>query len=341
VTVVSPAHGDLRNWVEEGGAKWVQADLRRAPSKADFGATRAIRKLYRETDVVHLHSSKGGAVGRLATIGLKKPPRIIFNPHAWGWYVGGKLGPAYKLFERWAATRSDLIVAVSKNEFTDGRKVLGPSAPLELIENGVDLDSFTPLGQHASRTEDPLLVVVGRLCEQKGQDRLIRAIARPALSAVRLRIVGAGPDELALRNLAAALAVTDRVDFVGACDPRPHLRAADLVVLPSRWEGMSLGMLEALACGCAIVATHCGGTDALIGAGIVVGPGTESAVLDGLTHELVRLLGDPAEINRLRGLARTRAVECFDLADVESRYLAAWTTGVEPSITKSSAALSA
>ncbi len=103
----------------------------------------------------------------------------------------------------------------------------------------------------------PLVVCVARLCRQKGQDVLLRAwpgIAR-AVPGARLVLVGDGPDRSALRA-----AAPERVIFTGPVDdPRPWYRAADLVVLPSRWEGMALAPLEAMACGRPVLLTEVDG----------------------------------------------------------------------------------
>lgn len=103
----------------------------------------------------------------------------------------------------------------------------------------------------------PLVVCVGRLCRQKGQDVLLRAWEEVlgAVPEARLVLVGDGPDGSALRRRAHP-----SVLFTGAVtDVVPWYRAADLVVLPSRWEGMALAPLEALACGRPVVLTDVGG----------------------------------------------------------------------------------
>ncbi|MEU3945613.1 glycosyltransferase [Streptomyces sp. NPDC029526] len=97
----------------------------------------------------------------------------------------------------------------------------------------------------------PLVVCVGRLCPQKGQDLLVRAwdTVLRRVPGARLVLVGDGPDRDRLRVLAP-----ESVSFAGAvADPVPWYRAADLVVLPSRWEGMALAPLEAMACGRPVV----------------------------------------------------------------------------------------
>ncbi|WP_342748799.1 glycosyltransferase family 4 protein [Streptomyces phaeoluteigriseus] len=102
-----------------------------------------------------------------------------------------------------------------------------------------------------------LVVCVGRLCRQKGQDVLLAAWDAVAarVPGARLALVGDGPDHDALRSRAP-----ESVLLAGAvADAVPWYQAADLVVLPSRWEGMALAPLEALACGRPVVVTDVDG----------------------------------------------------------------------------------
>src|SRR6185503_21338311 len=139
-----------------------------------------------------------------------------------------------------------------------------------VIGNGVDTDRFTPDGPVADRAPEPLLVCVGRLTEAKGQPLAIEALARMRIPDVRLRLVGEGEDEELLRDLAARAGVAKRVEFAGAVDDAaPHLRAADVVVVPSKWDAQSLVLLEAMACGAAILATRVPGSSAVEGVGVI------------------------------------------------------------------------
>ena len=72
-----------------------------------------LRRLMAGADVVHLHSAKAGAIGRIAAATMRRPPVVVFTTHGWGWHVGGPLEPAYRAFERLAAPHADVTVAVS------------------------------------------------------------------------------------------------------------------------------------------------------------------------------------------------------------------------------------
>lgn len=186
----------------------------------------------------------------------------------------------------------------------------GVRARWAVVPNGVDTARFTPPPPRSAvrsrlpalsgtGTDAPLVVCVGRLCRQKGQDVLLRAwpSVTARLPAARLVLVGDGPDRRRLRD-----AAPPGVLFAGAArDTAPWYQAADVVVLPSRWEGMALAPLEAMACGRPVVVTDAGGARECLPPadvpGCVVPVGDEEA----LAAALSRLLADP-ELRTAAGL---------------------------------------
>ena len=323
VTVACPRQSDLPGWITDVGAHWHPLPMVRQPTPGDISAVLRMRRLFERADVVHLHSSKAGALGRLALRSLgKRAPASCFTPHGWSWLVGGRMAPAYRTFERVAAAWTDVIVAVSEEEAAAGRGVLRQGfTRMTVIPNGVDTERFCVEGSRASRSAQPLVVCAGRLTVQKGQDLAIGALARLKTTGARLRLVGEGPDTAKLRELAAALGVADRVEFTGHRDPRPHLRAADVVLVPSRWEGLSLVLLEAMACGKAIVTTAVGGSGVVGDAGVVVPLAVGS---EGLAAALDELLADEPTRRRLGERARARVCEHFSADRMLTAYLDLW-----------------
>ncbi len=187
----------------------------------------------------------------------------------------------------------DRVVAVSHELAAQLQAVVAPGTAITVLPNPV-LPSDWPF--RATDTPDhpwfdaevPLAVCVGRLAEQKGQDVLVAAmsfVARP----LRLVLVGDGPDRDALQAQVTRLGLEDRVQLVGAVDDGlPWIGSADLVVLPSRQEGLPGALVEALACGRRVVATSCptGPRELLGDRGVLVTPGDPVALARGIGRAL-------------------------------------------------------
>ena len=318
VTVVSPSEATASFALEatRSGARHVTLlDHERKPQLRDIQAVLAVRRLMSENDIVHLHSSKAGAVGRLAALSLgRKRPPVVFTPHAWSWLVGGRAAMLYRALERVLARACDVIVAVSASEAAEAARVLkGASRKMIVIDNGVDRERFSPDGPQARRDTAPLIVCVGRLTRQKGQDVALRAVAAMRTQQVRIRFVGDGDNEQFV-TLARTLGIVDRVEWVGPiADVASQYRAADVFLASSRWEGMPLVLLEAMACGTAIVTTQVHGVEALGDAGVLVPPEDHEAIaraLDALCDDptLRRDLGREARIrSEAYGVERSTA----------------------------------
>jgi len=215
-----------------------------------------------------------------------------------------------------------VVVAVSAEERLQGQAMLRCRPDrIEVNPNGVDTTHFCPPGPVAGRTDDPLLVCVGRLCHQRAPDVAVAALALMRTPRVRLRLVGGGEDRPAIERQASVLGLTDRVEFVGFHpDPSPDLRAADVVVIPSRYDGMALILLEAMACGAAIVATGVAGTSALGGGGQIIPVDDPQA----LAQSVDALLADPERRRRLGLEARKRVVEEYSLQRSIEGIIGVW-----------------
>ena len=274
------------------------------------GEWRRLRHLIREfaPDLVHLHSAKAGLAGRLAVRGSLP---TVYQPHAWSFLAaGGPVGHAALSWERIATRWTDAIVCVSREERAQG-EAAGVKGHMRVIPNGVDLGRFQVGDRSQARRElgvgpEPLVVCVGRLSRQKGQDVLLEAwgVVSAALPEARLVLVGGGPDEQMLRAAAPAGVVFAGVSSQVAA----WLAAANVVVLPSRWEGMSLSMLEAMAAGRSLVATDVAGArEALEGGGGVVVPVEDAPALStALLERLEAPETADAEGSEARAVAQAR-----------------------------------
>ncbi|MFG3499261.1 glycosyltransferase [Streptomyces sp. NPDC047928] len=268
-------------------------------------------------DLVHAHSAKAGLAARLAVRG--RVP-TVYQPHAWSFEaVDGATAALALRWERWAARWTHRVVCVSEAERRRGESA-GVRAPWSVIHNGVDVARFGVTTDRAATRATlhpqlgpsaPVVVCVGRLCRQKGQDLLLDAwpsvVAR--IPEARLVLVGDGPSAAGLRAAAPA-----SVLFAGAVDDAaPWYRAADLVVLPSRWEGMALAPLEAMASGRPVLVTDVDGARESLPPGhaahCLVPPGDPAA----LTAALTRLLQRPILRQVLGRQAHQHVLSRFDV----------------------------
>lgn len=297
VTLACPP-GPLAEHALDHGVVWRSWSATRSPGPATAAETLAVRRLLAELvpDVVHLHSSKAGLAGRLVLRG-RRP--TLFQPHGWSWLAARGTTRRLSLgWERRAAGWTHAVVCVGSDELRAGVRA-GLDARFRLVRNGVDLSAFPPTGPaHRRRAryllglapDGPLAVCVGRITRQKGQDVLLAgwSAVRARCPDAHLVLVGAG-------ELAADL-LGDAHDGVRFVPPTPHvqtwLAAADVVVLPSRWEGLPLVALEAAATGRPLVGTDIDGLGEFVspGMGALVPPDDHAA----LAKALADRLGDPA-----------------------------------------------
>jgi glycosyltransferase involved in cell wall biosynthesis len=242
-------------------------------------------------DVVHLHSSKAGLAGRLAVRGHCP---TIFQPHCWSWLaVTGPLRWVTLRWERLACRWSTVVVCVGDGEASAGHAA-GLHAPVRIVRNGVDRTRLRPAGDDEKRrarhdlgvpSDAPLVICAGRLTRQKGQDVLLEAwpAVRRRCPNAHLVLIGDG-----------AVALQPRVAPTGARfepavhDIRPWLAAADIVAVPSRWEGLPLIALEAVATGRPVVGSAVGGLTEVVTArvGCLVEPDDPVALADALAARL-------------------------------------------------------
>ncbi|WP_265868227.1 glycosyltransferase [Streptomyces sp. SKN60] len=322
VAVACPPGTELAAAVRAEGAEAYDWRAGREPGPALLRETRELGRLLRAVRpaLVHAHSAKAGLCARLA---LRGRVPTVYQPHAWSFEaVDGTTAALARMWERAAARWTDRIVCVSAAERRTGEDA-GVRAAWSVIHNGVDAARFAPPTDADAAASPgpecelpgagPLVVCVGRLCRQKGQDVLLDAwpAVLAAVPEARLVLVGDGPDAAALRATADPYF---SVHFTGAvADPAPWYRAADLVVLPSRWEGMALAPLEAMASGRPVVV---GDVD---GARESLPPGHEEHCLvpsgdpAALAAALGRLLGRTELRHSLGREAREHVLSRFDV----------------------------
>lgn len=314
VALASPPRGPLPQAASRAGVAFRAWPAKRTPGPTLVNEIVRLRRIVAslQPDLVHLHSSKAGLAGRLAIHG-RLP--TVFHPNAWSFEaLEGRLRRVATSWERFSARWTDVVVCVSAEE-RDRGLAAGIGAEWLTVPNGVDVGALREASNEqrgaARRDLDlpsaPIVVCVGRLSRQKGQDVLLEAwpyVLERAPSA-RLILVGDGPEEDRLRERAGP-----GVQFAGhRSDVPAWLAAADVVALPSRWEGMSFAMLEAMARGRSVVSTDVpGAREALGETGAIVPPEQPRPLADAIIERLL----DPVKAAREGHTARLRAEKDYN-----------------------------
>lgn len=321
VAVACPPDIDLATIAAAHDVEYFPWRARRSPGTGTLSEIVRLRRIIAacRPDVLHLHSSKAGLAGRLVVRG-----RIptVFEPHLWSFdaQTGLTVRPA-RLWERCAVRWTDRVLCVSEDERTVGVRA-GIRAAFSVIDNGVDLRRFRPLERAHARErlglpDVPTAVCLARLAPLKGQDMLLDAWPS-VLDEVpdgHLVLVGDGPsaDELRRHPVGAAESVTWRPH---TADPHTFLAAGDVVVCPSRAEGMALTPIEAMATGRSVVGFAASGMRHAVGdAGEILQIGD----VRGLAAAVARRLADPVLAAREGQLGRRRAEVFFDVRTTAAR----------------------
>jgi len=243
----------------------------------DRAHARVLASLIRDVspDLVHTHSSKAGALGRRAAREAGCTA-VVHTPHTYSFLFGDMFGPLKRWLFRAIEVRlsrlAHLVVAVSEGEAETMRSsgVVSPEK-IRVVQNGIDPEPYevvAPSLPAGSKEGVFRVLVCGLLNVAKGQDLAISALNHPGCEDVELWIAGDGEERSALEHLAASVGVAERVKFLGHREDVPGLmKAADLLLLPSRWEGMPYVVLEAASAGLPVVGTPVDGARKFLGDG--------------------------------------------------------------------------
>ncbi len=313
------------------------------------GAIRQLRQQVRliEPDVVHLHSFFAGFLGRVPSGFLSPRVAVVYQPHSWNHAAAPNRAAhaALNTWERLAARRTDAIVVNCDDEAREaGDHGIRPE-PM-VVGLPVDVGRFVPASQaQRAATSDRLglagrrvVVCIGALCWQKGQDRLVTAWERDPVPNAVLVLVGGSHGPYLRRQGAEALRVAAPTEWGRSIlatghqdDVRPWLHAADVTVLASRYEGMAVAVAESLCAGVPVVMFDVNGAREAIEDGP---EGPAGAVVrqndtDALLREVRRRLDTPALLSRESEKARRRGVRLFAPEHVMNRLSRAYATASE------------
>ncbi len=242
-------------------------------------------------DLVHAHGL-GAALKALIPCLITRRP-LLYTVHGWSWHPG-RTFPAYVaswLLERLVTGLSQQVICVAEADRRLGSRVgLLATTRVQVVPHAIELPTMPRLIAHRGRRLR--IGFVGRLTWQKGVDVLLEALGDlPEREDWVLWIIGDGPARPDLERQAARLGIADRTRWLGDRPDAPdYLSQMDLVVMPSRWEGLPYVALEAMARSRPVIGAAVNGLEDLLiesGGGLVVPRDDPYA----LTLALDRLLG--------------------------------------------------
>lgn len=234
---------------------------------SDIKVEKALRRIIKQLkpDIVYAHSSKAGALARIADLGLKN--KVIYNPHGWAFNMqqSAKKKEMYKWVEKVSAHFCDKIVCISDAERESALrgKICKPSK-LQVIYNGIDLEEIektAPMSRaQLGIPEDAFVVgMVGRLSKQKAPDTFVKAanLIKEKIPTAFFLMVGDGELRHQVESLINQYDLGSSFLITGWVDtPTAYMKIMDVGMLLSRWEGFGLVLPEYMACGVPIVATN-------------------------------------------------------------------------------------
>lgn len=253
----------------------------------DLKSILAVRKQIKKykPDVVYCHSSKAGAIGRMADIGLDN--KVIYNAHGWSFNMKGaskKKLLIYEVVEKLLALMTDTIICISEYEKKSAlNHNICKAEKVVVINNGIDFDEYKDLKPKSRKElgipEDAFVVgMIGRITPQKAPDVFIKMAAEVKKAIPNAFFVIVGDDiggdrhrqeaeklieSLGLKN---SFLITGWVD-----DPLDYASNFDVATLLSRWEGFGLVLLEYMLLGKAIIGTKADAIPYVLGdAGLLV-----------------------------------------------------------------------
>jgi glycosyltransferase involved in cell wall biosynthesis len=311
VTLAAPAGSRILQAAPGYGIEAVALPIARKSIGGLAGMARLLRG--RRFDVVNTHSSTDSWLAAVALSLQSRPPPIVRTRHI-------SAPVPRNLATRWLYARATTRIV------TTGERLrlqvieetgVNPGAVVS-IPTGIDLDRFRPGAATEARAalgldrEGPVIGIVATLRSWKGHRHLLEAFARLKDPGARLVVVGDGPQREALEGLAKELAIAGRVRFAGNQeDVAPWLRAFDLFCLPSYAnEGVPQALMQAMACGLAVVTTPVGSIGEIVQdgeTGRMVAPQDARS----LAAAIEELLADPALRERLASGARAAALQRF------------------------------
>lgn len=263
VFVIVGEKGLLVDHLNQCGVETFIADslVREISPKKDFKSYRQVRNIvkHKNPDIIALHSSKAGIIGRLVSSSLNIP--VVFTAHGWAFAdgVSKRKCKVYASIERLFARKTNSIITVSnQDKLLALNNKVSNERQMVAIHNGVkDIGLF----HNDFNREVVNMIMVARFSEQKDHETLFKALFEVRSKNWTLSLVGKGRTMEHLKSMVSGTDIEDKIKFLGERSDVPDLlKQSDIFLLISNWEGYPMTTLEAMSAGLPIIASDVGGT---------------------------------------------------------------------------------
>jgi glycosyltransferase involved in cell wall biosynthesis len=266
--VLSFTDGPMIDMLKEKG---IQTHIIYTEKPFNIFVWRKVKKLIREKkiDIVHAHGTRANSNVFWAAKTLHIP--LIYTIHGWSFH--DDQNPLVKKFriqsEKFLTSRTDVNISVSESNKHSGQKIIKSFASV-VVNNGIDQEKFNPSKNFTDIRKELaidknaiLLLFIARFTAHKQPLTLIKAFALvlKKMPAIKLLMVGDGDQKEAAIILAKELSIEKSIIFLPFRQDVPDiLYGVNIFILPSLWEGLPIGLLEAMSMGKAVIATNVDGT---------------------------------------------------------------------------------
>ena len=308
----------------EWGCKVFHIDTNRSPFSCDnFRAIRQIKKIVEDGNynMVHCHTPLAAAATRIACKGLrKKNIKVFYTAHGFHFFKGAPLKNwmIYYPVEWICSWWTDVLITINKEDFERAQAHLHAKKTCYVPGVGIDVIKFSSVNVNRNEFRKSLgvpencflLTSVGEVNERKNHQVVINAIAKLNNKKIHYAIAGKGPLLSYLSELSRNLGVEHQVHLLGQRSDIPQIyKVTEVAVLPSKQEGLSVALMEAMASGCAVVCSKIRGNVDLIQngkGGVLCDSGDITSFVEGIKHVI------SSDITEM-GLINQRTIQNFGI----------------------------
>lgn len=321
------AHILLEN-LKDKGIKTYNVSMSRYPiHKKNYSAFKEIKQIISETkfDIIHCQSPVGGAIGRLAAHHSRKlGTKVIYTGHGFHFYKGAPLKNWLLYFpvEKILSYYTDRMLTINKEDYNFAKRYLNSKKTIYVPGVGIDTNKIKKIKRNSiKRAElgleenDFVILSVGELNDNKNHQIVIKSIAKLDNSNIHYIICGKGDNKKELMNLSLKLGISDQIHILGfRTDVSELYKISNLFILPSKREGLSVALMEAMASGLPIICSNIRGNVDLIDQNLG-GMLFDHSDISDLAIKINQLVINQ-NLRKTYGEYNVRKVEKFDLESV-------------------------